>query len=119
MELSDLAEENKWYNHGVQYLEASLGIDLTIIEKARFRELVRDSIRRNQEIEGHWAKMCLGHEAIGIFLHDNYGVPYPAEYPDGSMSHDWLVDRWKFRDENGYDGYAEFWRKIQEESHMP
>jgi hypothetical protein len=70
---------NKWYNHGISYLEKSMGIELSLIEKARFRELVKDSVRRHGEIKGHWARFCLGHEAIDIFLNNYYGLPYIAE----------------------------------------
>jgi hypothetical protein len=92
-----------------------MGIELSLIEKVRFRELVRDSIRRHQEIIGHWARFCLGHEAIEIFLHDYYGIPYPAE----GATTDWLCPRRAFMKEHGFDGYAEFWRKRQDEAALP
>ena len=106
---------NKWYNHGISYLEASMGIELSLIEKARFRELVRDSARKHGEIKGHYERFCVGHEAIDIFLHDYYGMPYLSE----ESSEDWLFDRRNFIENHGYDGYSEFWRKRQEESQLP
>jgi len=89
-----------------------MGIELTIIEKARFRALVKDSIRRNDEFENPHNRFCLGQEAIAIFLHDNYRVPYPTE-----DSCNWLIDIKSLLRKNGFDG-SEYWRKIQEESHL-
>ena len=106
---SDLAEVNNWYQHGVDYIEGTLGIELSLIEKVRFRELVRDSIVRNRQVVGHWMKACLGHEAIEIFLHDYYGVPLPIE---GETS-DWITDGY------GREDYRKFWKKRQEESELP
>jgi len=118
-ELIDEEEEdsiksvNKWYNHGISYIEKSLGIELTILEKAAFREIVKDSLSRHKQIKNYWAQFSLGHEAIEIFLHNYYDVPYMSE-----KTFDLWIGRKEFIKQNNYDGYSEFWKRRQEETHL-
>ncbi|MDD3896546.1 MAG: hypothetical protein PHU04_01710 [Candidatus Peribacteraceae bacterium] len=106
---SDEPEIIRWYQHGVEYIEGALGISLSLIEKVRFKDLVRDSVDRNKQVVGHWMRVCLGHEAIEIFLHDYYGVPLPIEDEET----DWVTDGY------GREDYRQFWKKRQEESELP
>lgn len=96
------------------YIEASMGIELTLIELVRLRELAIESIDRNSKVKGHWSRANPINDTTEIFLHDYYGVPLSRGGVYG-----FLIGRQEFREKNGYDGYREFWKKRQNESHKP
>ena len=86
----------------------------SLIEKTRLREILEDSIKRYDEIQGFESGFNIGFETVGIFLQDYYGIPI-NEFNLALLG----MDREKFPKEHSYDGYKEFWRKRQEEAHLP
>lgn len=104
-----------YYNSLEEILDYTGLRDLSLIEKVALKKISNDSFNRSKVIVSNWTKINPVSETIAIFLESYYDFCDTKDLDINKLT----LLRYKLIKEKGYDLVAEYFRKKQEEMHIP
>lgn len=107
---------NEEYNIALNLIDRVTGLNLTLIERVNLRQIVQDSITRRNAVLSRHNIFGPAEDAVVLFLQGYYDIPYDADLAYLEKMED---ERAIFRKQEGFDGYREFYRNIQDKKHHP
>jgi hypothetical protein len=113
---------NEEFKEAKGFVEASLGIELTLIELCELKNSVKytseiffqDKIKFLQTKVTDRYQIHPEKEAGFIFMNKNYGV---QDYNRGGENGRFFLDKIRLKKEFGYDVHSKFFKKMQDEMH--